>query len=481
MEVKLQLSVFLLHIQVSLAVWQHVTVMKGDTLHLTCPISDHRTSVEWKNPEQQIMFFHRTKGANGATLLRDKRYSITKLSQSEFSISISDVTFNDGGNYTCTHYGKEPTERKVEVTVLSFPRMSVTKHEGRSVIKCTAEGNQHAPQIDWKFDHKPEFHVHTNIYREGKKIVSNGMLTVLPGNKRVTLKCLVRHPALHTRTLITFVKIGVDVKKPLLTTTAGPPTVQPQGSTEVPGTTTTWLIRGRTAESSTTIDLSGPSTEESTVTSNQWVSKTVAAPSGLPLNPVTSPGPHISATDGSGSSVLPDSTVTSNVTITEEANTTGDIFVPETTEDISFDNSTETTTQENFNQQKQKESQGNSYLLVTLVTSLIFSLLVVVIFFGIKLRRAHVAWKKENEDSNPSEESSKSKSSQEEKNAQGQRRRGILNTAFTQYVVEEPTTITSVVNTAAMTPEERATRQQTSQPQIQTQTSAKIDIKETSL
>lgn len=84
------------------------------------------------------------------------------------------------------------------------------------------------------------------------------------------------------------------------------------------------------------------------------------------------------------------------------------------------------------------------------MTCLIVCLLVVVIFFTIKLRRAHLAWKRENEDSDPSEESNRSRSSQEERNAQGQRRRGIFNTAFTQYVTDKPSTITSVVNTAAV-------------------------------
>lgn len=49
--------------------------------------------------------------------LRNKRYSIIKLSESEFTISISNVTFKDGGNYTCSQYDHHTIERKVEVTV----------------------------------------------------------------------------------------------------------------------------------------------------------------------------------------------------------------------------------------------------------------------------------------------------------------------------------------------------------------------------
>lgn len=50
--------------------------------------------------------------------LRSKRYSVNKLSESEFTISISNVTFKDGGNYTCSQYGDHTTETIVELTVL---------------------------------------------------------------------------------------------------------------------------------------------------------------------------------------------------------------------------------------------------------------------------------------------------------------------------------------------------------------------------
>lgn len=136
-------------------------------------------------------------------VLWDKRYSIVRFSQSEFSISISNVAFKDGGNYTCCQYTQEPVEKTVELTVLGKthsttfwltpqqpwiimkcmapcstehmsahvqlrwhhicclhvapPRMSVTKHEGKHVVKCRAQGNHHPPHISWEFDHQPEF------------------------------------------------------------------------------------------------------------------------------------------------------------------------------------------------------------------------------------------------------------------------------------------------------------------------------------
>lgn len=45
----------------------NITVMKGQTLHLTCPIAKQSqgTPVEWKNPDGNIMFFNMIKGENG--------------------------------------------------------------------------------------------------------------------------------------------------------------------------------------------------------------------------------------------------------------------------------------------------------------------------------------------------------------------------------------------------------------------------------
>lgn len=47
-----------------------------------------------------------------------ERYSLNKLSESEFTVSITDVTFEDAGNYTCYEYGHQVREKKVELTVL---------------------------------------------------------------------------------------------------------------------------------------------------------------------------------------------------------------------------------------------------------------------------------------------------------------------------------------------------------------------------
>ncbi|XP_017294437.1 cytotoxic and regulatory T-cell molecule [Kryptolebias marmoratus] len=439
MEIQLQFIVFLLLIPVSLGMRQRVTVMKGETVILNCSVTNpHQTHVEWKNPEGQIMFFNKNKA------LKDKRYSIIKLSQSEFSISISSITFKDGGNYTCSQYHQNPIETIVEVTVLGFPTMSVAKHDGKNVIKCSAEGNNSPPQISWELDHEPEFLGQgLNFYQVNKKYISKEFLQVYPVKNRVTVKCIVRHPRLHMRTLIHFVKIEPATHEPTSTIPPRLATVDPHGSTEDLGLTSSW-----------------PSSAKPTAfTSNPTLSATELKDNktGIPL---TSTDSHPNTTGLLNSTWNKES-------IHQTTNTTD-----ETTQDITFYNTTGRNLTEISGLDQQIGAERNSHLLVLLVTSLIFGLLVVVIFFAIKLRRAHLAWKRENEESDPSEESSKSKSSQEDKNSQGHRRRGLFSTAFTQYVVEEPTGITSVVNTNALAPKEQMSS---------SQTPVKCDIKETSL
>lgn len=58
---------------------------------------------------------------------------------------------------------------------------------------------------------------------------------------------------------------------------------------------------------------------------------------------------------------------------------------------------------------------------------------------------------------------------------------GLFNIAFTQYVVEEPPVVTSVINTAAMEAADAVDKEQTPQPQTTRQTAAKYGTKETEL
>uniref|UniRef100_A0A3Q3WGC9 Ig-like domain-containing protein n=1 Tax=Mola mola TaxID=94237 RepID=A0A3Q3WGC9_MOLML len=255
MEQKLQLCVFMLHIQASLALWQRMTVMKGQTVLISCPITNAlQTNVEWKNPEGYILFF---KHSNG---LKSKRHRIHKLSESEFTVSISSVTFKDGGNYTCSEYSHPMTEKTVELTVLDQPKMKKTKHQGRFDIKCTAEGNHYPSQIFWKLNHGPEILAHPQVLREDKKYISSAILSIQSVENGVTVTCLVRHPNLHTRPLMDFVKVKENSKKSHNEFSS--PTAQPQQSTG-PQRTTSWLRYNGTTAHLATRGVNGSSQESS--------------------------------------------------------------------------------------------------------------------------------------------------------------------------------------------------------------------------
>ncbi|XP_042621169.1 cytotoxic and regulatory T-cell molecule-like isoform X3 [Cyprinus carpio] len=177
--------------------------------------------------------------------------------------------------------------------------------------------------------------------------------------------------------------------------------------------------------------------------------------------------------------VLPtiDSTTSNSIQV-EEHSTATDISL--TTHNTNSSNSPdEFLTKNDTNLQdfgKRQDLKESSPLLILLVTSLVICLLIVVIFLLFRLRKAHLAWKKENEESDQSVESSKSKSSHEEKQSQERGRQGFWNTNFTEYKLEEP-------------PQNRATAEATVDVITETQDSStaafnKLDqacIKETEL
>ncbi|XP_038132919.1 cytotoxic and regulatory T-cell molecule [Cyprinodon tularosa] len=452
---KLQLCVFSLLFHVSVAEKsENMTVLRGQTVDLSCSIRNAvRSNVEWRNPNNDIMFF------NKHSVLRDRHYSITKLTNSQFSISISNITFKDGGVYTCTRYGDVLSVKTVRLTVLDFPRMSVRRKGAESVVKCSAKANNHPPNITWKFENGTEFKFTGAIHKEGYAFVTEAHLVVYPRDGRVVVECLVHHPDLHTPPLMNFVKVGKQSKQP--GSTSAPPSARPPA----PGTTAqTAFIGSSSAPHLTPSHLNTPPpAPKEPLTSSQPGTVT-------PEDPATSGRPPLSTGARLSNSTSPDLIWLMNDTSSSETTTTsGDL-----PEDVTSFNATGKNLTDYSDPDRRMGRTQNTSLLVLLVTSLIFCLLVVVLFFAIKLRRAHMAWKRENEDSDPSEASSKSKTSQEEKKTQDQRRRGLFNTVFAQYAVEEPAAATSVINPNA-TP---ATAQTSPGP---VQSAVRSDIKETSL
>ncbi|XP_046907836.1 cytotoxic and regulatory T-cell molecule isoform X1 [Hypomesus transpacificus] len=455
MSLKLQFCFLVLFVHESTSVWQRKTVTVGETLTLTCAINAGDTSnVEWKNPSGFVMFFNHNKA------LKDSRYSIVNFSKKEFKVAVSDVNFRDGGVYTCLHYHhkhKNVATKRVKVIVLGTPKLEVTKNRKETTIKCSAEGNAHPPKLSWQFGNGLEILAQSNSVFDHKtrKHSSEASLHIKSGTKSVTVKCLVRHPALRGPNLIDSVEIKLD-------TNEVPHTMRP--STERVTNTPVEKLTEKTT-------FYWPVTEGSTETPSDKSTYSTKIPKvtewPTPEGPPTAfTGSYIS-THSHPDTTQPESTVFTSQNDTSSYSTTMKGFLPASeTMQNTFPNKTggNTSIERGFDGvNRQTGKEGSTPLLVLLVTCLIFGLLVVVTFFGIRLRRAHIIWKKENEDSNQSVNSTKSKSSHEEKHTQNRRHRGLFNIGFTKYSVEptdvaaaSPVTTTATRDKTEETPESYA-------------------------
>ncbi|XP_064835095.1 cytotoxic and regulatory T-cell molecule-like isoform X3 [Oncorhynchus masou masou] len=391
MALMLQLCFLVLFVRGSIAV-QHLTVMEGETLTMKCHIRNAEGShVEWKNPDGHVMFFNNQK------------------------VSVSDVTFKDGGLYTCLHYiHKVPVVKWVNVTVLGKPKLEITEHNGKTAIKCSAVGNSHPPKISWLLESGLEMYAQPQYLLDKNTYSSLDILHVQSYKRRVTLKCIVRHPALHNSSLMNFVKIGPNPTEESHSTTRASHWLS-TGRTEVT-TVSRWHSTQVSTETPTATALNWPNTEGSPASTPDLQ---LSTHNWLSVSQTTENTPH----NGTGHN---------------SSNAKGSFF-----------NDTET----------QKGTGGSALLLIFLVTGLILGLLVVVSLFVIKLRRAHILWKKvliitENDDSDQSVESNRSKSSNEEKQSRGRRGNGLFNIRFTKYVVEEPMATETMTTTNIKTEED---------------------------
>ncbi|XP_034149064.1 cytotoxic and regulatory T-cell molecule isoform X2 [Esox lucius] len=420
-----------------------MTLMEGKTLTMACHIRNAAKShVEWKNPDGHVMFFNHQKA------LKDKRYKIINLSQSDFSISVSDVTFKDGGLYTCLHYShKEPVIKKVEVTVLGKPKLEITEHNGKTAVKCSAMANSHPPKISWMLGSGVEIDAqHQPQYLKVKNTYSSMDTLLLRSHKRkVTIKCIVHHPALYNSSLMNFVKIGPN------------PTEESHFTTKA----SHWTSKQLQNKVLTTTVSHWPSPQASKATPTATVinwSSTRGSPASTPYSQLNTENlSSLSQTKntpyndtGSNSTNARDLSSVSQTTMNTPYNDTGSnstnardlSSVSQTTMNTPYNdtgsNSSNDTGTLLDETERQQGNNRSTQLFIFLVTCLILGLLIVVAFFGFKLRRAHILWKKENEDSDQSVESSKSKSSNEEKQSRGRRANGLFQIGFTKYVVEEP-------------------------------------------
>ncbi|KAE8621801.1 hypothetical protein XENTR_v10004979, partial [Xenopus tropicalis] len=132
-------------------VTQNVTVVEGGTINLTCRVDQNdNTSLQWSNPAQQTLYFDDKKA------LRDNRIELVRASWHELSISISDVSLSDEGQYTCSLFTMPVKTSKAYLMVLGVPEnphisgFTSPVMEGDTIqLTCKSSGSKPAADIRW--------------------------------------------------------------------------------------------------------------------------------------------------------------------------------------------------------------------------------------------------------------------------------------------------------------------------------------------
>uniref|UniRef100_A0A4X2LB44 Cell adhesion molecule 2 n=1 Tax=Vombatus ursinus TaxID=29139 RepID=A0A4X2LB44_VOMUR len=130
---------------------QNVTVVEGGTANLTCRVDQNdNTSLQWSNPAQQTLYFDDKKA------LRDNRIELVRATWHELSISVSDVSLSDEGQYTCSLFTMPVKTSKAFLTVLGVPEkpqisgFSSPVMEGDLMqLTCKTSGSKPAADIRW--------------------------------------------------------------------------------------------------------------------------------------------------------------------------------------------------------------------------------------------------------------------------------------------------------------------------------------------
>ncbi|XP_009889077.1 PREDICTED: cytotoxic and regulatory T-cell molecule [Charadrius vociferus] len=402
-----------------------VTLKEGEDLNLRCTLSsDDSSARQWLNPHGFAIFL------NTQRALRDERYKLIRYSKDELSIQLSNVTVHDEGVYKCLYYSTPFKSKNKTVEVLaapSNPELKVSQDKERSItLSCYTQGCKPQPQITWLLDNGIELpgDAKHKLEADGKKWTTTSTLTVLAYGPNSTVSCIVRHRALGEEKLMASFRFE-DLPRTVTNTNPAPAAleVDTRVSENEQSTVTA-------AESDlNTSTASAPSYPQHT----DKGSEQPTVPSAVPEDPAATS----SASTPTQQNLQPDATstwseVTSAAAGKEELAGSSSYRVPNGTETTFNGNVTE---EEHFRTEaplpsenvtvisiitleQDLKSEGikkkdNNLLLPILVAALIFVLLIIVLLFMRKLKKAHGAWKRENDVSEQTLESYKSKSNED--------------------------------------------------------------------
>ncbi|CAM5171801.1 unnamed protein product [Eretmochelys imbricata] len=181
---------------------ESVTVEEGQDLSLQCDFTgDHESVFTWSDPRGFLIFLKSDRG------LKDQRYKLIHYSKYKLSISLSNVTVQDEGTYTCFYYDVPVKTKKVNVTVLAAPSKPLLEvsdirtngKEEKIVLSCLTQGSKPPPQITWLLNNGLEVYgdIKHKFEHDGKKCNTISTLIVHAYNRNSTASCVIRHETLR--------------------------------------------------------------------------------------------------------------------------------------------------------------------------------------------------------------------------------------------------------------------------------------------
>nr|XP_033774708.1 cytotoxic and regulatory T-cell molecule [Geotrypetes seraphini] len=371
---------------------ENITVEEGEMLALKCLVSfDAEAALQWSTPLGFVVFF------NNQKVLKDRRYELIHYSQNELSISLSNVTVQDEGLYTCFHYTHPLQSKKVYVTVVappSKPMLEASVHDGEETITltCSTFGSKPPPKMSWLLDNGIEIYgeMEHRFERDGKKCQTSSALVIGAYHRGAVVTCVVQHESLKPGTLITDFRLTsfsttevlTDVPELVPATSPSPQNYTAHVPSESAHTATT---RSSTEEPSISNALTSNTQgtiEESSLTI--WPEKSSDVKQPKEFYRTDKPRSYSSSTTSRTGTIL---------------NTEETTLIVENTTAIT-----------NHNARTLQKKSG--VLLIILVVFLICALLIIVQLFARKLRKAHLTWKRET-DSDQTVESNKSRSNED--------------------------------------------------------------------
>ncbi|XP_063058745.1 cell adhesion molecule 3 [Engraulis encrasicolus] len=220
---------------------RQVAVVEGQRLLLSCLKAPG--SMDWtrrRNNNDVVLFLNDVKGYD-----KENKYNLHNFSSSEYTLSVYPVTFKDEGIYICHTYGDKTTTRRYNVTVLGEPQISSTKHQDRTLVKCSVRGNTPALDLSWQFGNA----IHLEAQPQHSRQESNGRWTseishsIQVLRKRLVVKCILRNPTLpHAE--VRFITLENTKTRPLSTQASKTEATTWQTPTDIPSVSKTTASTG---------------------------------------------------------------------------------------------------------------------------------------------------------------------------------------------------------------------------------------------